>query len=479
MEHENGAGAIGNQLERLFSRAVMIPVNHIMHGDMAGQKLPSLMIGLTLTMLFVSACGRGIRHLPVLPTPTPLQVTTIPDSELSLGQVWLESGGTPPSQRGNCRCEQAQKETKHNTAIDCTVEPIPECSVKSIEVLGDGVFPKWSAAKDLIAFNKVVDGNYEIHTMEPDGSNITCLTCNRATLPRGHKGQPYWHSSGKHLVFTVENTRFERIGRGLTAVPGIGRNHNVWIMTSNGTRFWQITDYPENWGVIRPSFSHDGKTLYWNEEYSMEAYPGTGSPWDLNKNPRGQEWGLWRIKLADVYLGSEGPEVSNIRNVLYPGLTLLEGFGFSPDDQRLLLDAANPSETAGTSYWGGDIYTSSLEGESLVRLSNTPYYNDENAEYSPDSKRIVWSHACGGAPAKEVDLFLMEADGGNKTRLTHFNDPGYAEYLSKTYGSGEIDWSPDGTRIVFSYGYRWQFKYPFIKYHLYMLTFEGACGNLR
>lgn len=446
---------------------------------MAHQKVLSLIGGLTLIVLLIVACGGGRSlRVPILPTSTPELLTVTPTPDPHLGRKWRKSEDIPPAKRGNCICEKEENENEHNAPTDCTSEPPPECQVKSIEVIGEGAYPKWSHTKNLIALNRVVNGNYEIFTVKPDGSDATCLTCDKAALPPGHTGQPYWHPSGEYIVFTAENTDFERMRWDLTVMPGIGRNHNVWIMTSDGSQYWQITRYPENWGVIRPSFSHDGKTLYWNEEYSLEKYPGVGLPWSLDQNPRGQEWGLWRIKLADVSFESDGPKVYNTRNVVHPDLVLLEGSGFSPDDQRLIFTSANLTETEGTAYWGGDIYTSDPGGGSLTRLTNTPYYHDENVEYSPDGKRIVWSHACGGAPAKEVELYLMESGGSNKVRLTHFNEPGYPEYLSKTYGSGEIDWSPDGTSIVFGHGYRWRFKYPFIAYRLYMLTFEGACGNL-
>lgn len=416
--------------------------------------------------------------MPIYPTSTPGTATVTPIPDPHPGRLWRESDALPPARRGNCICEKEENENEHNAPTDCTSEPLPECKVKSIRVIGEGLYPKWSPAKNLIALNRAVSGDYEIFTVKPDGSDATCLTCDSEALPPGHKGQPYWHPSAEYIVFTAENTDFERMRWDLTVMPGIGRNHNVWIMTSDGSQYWQITDYPENWGAIRPSFSHDGKTLYWNEEYSREKYPDVGLPWSLDQNPRGEEWGIWRIKLADVSFESDGPKVSNIRNLVHPDLVLLEGSGFSPDDQRLIFTAANLTETEGTAYWGGDIYTSDPDGGSLTRLTNTPYFHDENAEYSPDGRRIVWSHACGGAPAKEVELFLMESDGSNKVRLTHFNEPGYPEYLSKTYGSGEAAWSPDGTSIVFGYGYRWQFKYPYIAYRLYLLTFEGACGNL-
>ena len=165
-------------------------------------------------------------------------------------------------------------------AQQITTQPLA-WTVKSIKKIGEGSYPKWSKTKKLIAFNKVVNDKFEIFTMKPDGSDEKCLTSNKPIFSNGNRGQPYWHPNGEYIVFTAENINHKRtaMGLGLAEMPGIGRNHNVCIMKSDGSKFWQITDYPENWGAFRPSFSHNGKMLYWNEEYSMEKYPGIGSSW--------------------------------------------------------------------------------------------------------------------------------------------------------------------------------------------------------
>lgn len=363
----------------------------------------------------------------------------------------------------------------------------PECKVKNIEKIGEGAFPKWSTTKNLIAFNKEINGVYQIFTMKPDGSNLICLTCGKPQLPAlGHKGQPYWHPSGEYIIFTAENTEFARKGKGLTSEPDVGLNHNIWIMTSDGSKFWQITDYPEKWGVIRPSFSHDGEKIYWNEEYSCERktckHPDSKWGccgcwgWDTYFHRPGEELGLWKIKIGDVSFTSEGPVISNLYavnfNEIYPNMRVLEGQGFTHDDKHLILSLGDLTETGGRMFWG-DNYVSDLEGKSLTRLTHTPYFHNENAEYAPDGEKIVWSYATGGTPGKRVDLFLMDADGSNKVRLTHLSDPENPNYLDGTHSCKEIDWSPDGQKIIFSLGTK-QPKYD----NLYILTFAGACGKL-
>ena len=344
-----------------------------------------------------------------------------------------------------------------------------------------GGFPKWSPATNLIAFTELVGDNYEIFTMTPDGKNVTCLTCNKKALENcGHRGQPYWHPSGNYLIFTAENKNYKRKGIGVTSLPGVGRNHNIWIMNSNGSQFWQITDYPENWGAIRPSFSHDGTKICWSEEYSMEKYP-RGSFWGwLNLLLRpGEELGLWRIKMANISFENGTPKIYDIKSIELPrGLSLLEGEGFTPDDDGFICSICDLAENGGRAFWG-DIYIVDFKGNIVKRLTFTPYQHDENAEFSPDGSKIVWSHSPGfgreGYPGIGEELYLMEADGSNKIRLTYFTNLSYPEYDKYAKHCAEITWSPDGKNIVFGHGSRplWRFT-PSRDSDLYMLSLEST-----
>ena len=108
--------------------------------------------------------------------------------------------------------------------------------------------------------------------MKPDGSDITCLTCGKAALSKcGHRGQPFWHPGGDYTTFTAENDMYPRKGNGTSARPGIGRNHNVWIMTSDGkinktykmVKRWRLPtqkQLAEKYGVSQPAMSSKIKT---------------------------------------------------------------------------------------------------------------------------------------------------------------------------------------------------------------------------
>ncbi|HOW96207.1 MAG TPA: hypothetical protein P5567_08220 [Kiritimatiellia bacterium] len=356
-----------------------------------------------------------------------------------------------------------------------------------------GLYPKWSKANNLIVFNELrpgkaftdrLPGTYEIFTMKPDGTSVTCLTDKAPVGLSGfHKCQPYWHPSGRFIVFTAQNEHTTPTEHNMDSFPGIGHNHDVWIMTADGRRYWRITRNPDNWGVIRPSFSHDGKKVYWNEEYSMEAHPGMGSPWKKERNPKGEEWGLWRIKMADIAFSPNGPRLAPVRivpiNHLHPGFRLIEGSGFTPDDGHLIWEAAHLGETDGQMWWG-DVYVSDLKGGSLRRLTRTAPLRrgNENMEYSPDGQSIAWSYHDNPEPGKKVELWLMRSDGSDATPLTHFNTPGHPhrkrfQPLRFTNACLELDWGPDGQAIVFSMSNGATLEWPYMTPNIYLLTMSG------
>ncbi len=387
----------------------------------------------------------------------------------------------------------------------CCGEGCDMCGVESLKVIGEGAFPKWSPNGNLIAFTKEgVDPNdplgidYQIYTMKPDGSDIRCLTCNKQALANTRwRGQPYWHPSGDYIVFTAENRQYKRKGTGATARPGIGRGHNVWIMKSDGSQFWQVTNYPENWGAIRPSFSHDGTRLYWNEEFSMEKYPN-GKPIDLlpacggERHPGSfwggenlscratEELGAWRIKYTDISFNNNIPEYSllNVKTVNPPsGFTLIEGAGFIPGDNGFAYSYCNINEQKGQCLWG-NIYVSALDGSGLTKLTNDINKHNENPEFSPDGNKILWNRG-EGYPGEGEEIWLMNSDGSDKRQLTHFTDPSYPEYNINARQIPETTWSPDGKSVVLAHVNQ-EKKFglgPNLPGNLYKIKFNGYCGQ--
>lgn len=355
----------------------------------------------------------------------------------------------------------------------CGMAPRQESSAGVVvECIGTGSFPRWSWSRDLITYTDLVDGQYEVFVCHPDGSEAVCLTAGKEALRGcGHRGQSAWHPSGEYIVFTAENAAYPRLGHGASARPGWGRNHDVWVMTEDGSRFWRLTDYPENWAVIEPSFSPDGGKVFWCEEYSMEKYPN-GKEGDLllpGDRPSGPPFGhpgayhsslqftyrvgeemlCWRMVYADITFGPGGPELSNLRRLEPPeGYTLNEANGFLPGGDGLIGCYSVLSETRGRAV-AGELFTCGLDGRLAERLTDTVWLHDEDPCFSPDGSLIAFKET-KGIVGHEDEVYLMRADGSGKVRLTHFTEPGYPEY-DPVYEMDEVDryeYRPSGTQVT-------------------------------
>ena len=99
-----------------------------------------------------------------------------------------------------------------------------------------------------------------------------------------------------------------------------------------------------------------------------------------------------------------------------------------------------------------DVFSADREGSGLKRLTDAPGY-DAEASYSPDGARIVFTSLRSAYPPEDLteedrqrletdpayfgEIYIMDADGGNQTRLTE--TPGY---------DGGPFFSADGERII-------------------------------
>lgn len=255
-------------------------------------------------------------------------------------------------------------------------------TIKTMKVFKDyGKSLDWSHSKNQIAFGKLGEDNYyDIYIMDADGGSEWCLTCTREGIPQKHNGNPSWHPSGEFIAFTAEKEevpkQFDR-----WAIPGTGLNADLWLATSDGQRFYQLTNLPLNntaeaKGTIHPQFSPDAKKLLWAER--------VGS---------GGAWGKWVLKVADFVVEQGEPRFENIKTFA-PGEQQIfyESHGFSPDSQKIIFSGnLSPNQPE----YGLDIYELDLTSEKLTNLTHSFSDWDEHAHYSPDGKKIAWMSSTG------------------------------------------------------------------------------------
>lgn len=177
---------------------------------------------------------------------------------------------------------------------------------------------------------------------------------------------PEWSPDGRTIVFS---------GLGGPGTSGYG----IYAIGADGGGLRLITA-PEG-GARYPSLSPDGSQL---------VYEGTSG-------------GLWIVD-AD---GTDARAVPNAVDGQWPS--------WSPDGSRIAFSSPAPWTEADAK---DEIYTVRPDGTDLRRLTVAPN-EDWAPEWSPDSRRIVFNAYRDG----NSELYVMDADGGNQTRLT-FDPPG-------------------------------------------------------
>jgi Tol biopolymer transport system component len=327
-----------------------------------------------------------------------------------------------------------------------------------------GTSPDWSWDGQLIAYQDIVNGSYEVFIMNADGSDLHCLTCNsKAPQEFGgkHKGKATLYPNGTYLLFSVEN---EHGHHGLATIPGIGDNHDFWVTNLQDQTYWRLTRLPKGSAIQYPRFSSDGKKLLWSQRYEKER----GSIFR-----KGREFGFWKIKLADFEITDDGPALSNILDLEPGGKGYYEPHGFSPDGKTIIFTAMiQPGESA----FYGRVYTLDLVTKELTNLAQTDNIHYEMAVYSPSGRKISFMSGPFIGVLRfgyRADLYLMDKDGSNRVRLTYFNEPEHPDYVGAACQIDKEAWSPDGSRIISAY-----YNHKTNKSRLFMITFEGACGKL-
>ena len=292
----------------------------------------------------------------------------------------------------------------------------------------------WSPSGDLIAFDKFgTDGYTDVYTMRPDGSGEVCLTCDHPNLPNKHMGNPAWHPSEEYIVFQAEKATHP--GTSDWAEPGLGQYNDLWVLelaTSEATRIRELPNLPD-YGTLHPHFSHDGLLLSWSEMYEGADF-----------NVIGREFGYWRLRIGD-FVATPTPRLENIREWEPAGSpAFYENHGFTPGD-RALIFSRGPLTSDTVHGWSKmDIVRADLVTGLAMPLTDTGY--NEHGIVSPDGSKIVWMTS--NDVRSGTDLWLMDADGSNKERLTCMTTRGHPHFVARNAIAADSTWSPDQDQIA-------------------------------
>ncbi len=315
-----------------------------------------------------------------------------------------------------------------------------------VEVAEGGLLD-WAADGTAIYYDHLeADGFYDVWRMDPGGSGQVCLTCAHPDLPNRNQGNPVLHPGGRYLVFQAQKAVHEAVPQSFTE-PGFGRFNDLWALDLQTNDATQLTNVgTSGWaGTLQPQFSNDGAKLLWGQ---LEGQGSNG----LND---------WALMVAD-WSASPSPGLANTQ-VLNPGPApgWLEVHGWSADDSWIYftctpvagmsdsymdtcrMDFDTPTEVARLNFTSGtggepaewdDHSQLSPAGDVYAYISTEPY--------------SVSSNVVTALLTLKTDVWLMNADGSGRTRITYFNEPGQPDYLGVRVVASELRWSPDGTKLA-------------------------------
>src|SRR5215218_9078320 len=115
----------------------------------------------------------------------------------------------------------------------------------------------------------------------------------------------------------------------------------------------------------------------------------------------------------------------------------------SPEGKIVFVKQGNePSENCDEQFACDDLWVMDADGTNQTNLTNTPDINEGQPAWSPDGTKIAFTGP--GTPNEDGsgglgDVYVMDADGTNRTNLT--DTPDFLEYRPS--------WAPSGAQLTF------------------------------
>jgi Tol biopolymer transport system component len=269
-----------------------------------------------------------------------------------------------------------------------------------------GAFP---GENGKIAFDSDLggDGDSDIWTMSPNGSNLVNLTGDFEASDL----LANWRADGRKIVFMSDR----ETPRNPTPPGFPGADFEIFVMNADGSNQTQLTfnDLDDE----DPGWSPNGRRIVFQRDFNAV---------------RGE------VDLDIFTMKADGTGEKNLTNSM--GVMDFQP-NWSPNGRKI----AFTSERDGDA----EIYTMKPNGSRVRQLTfnEGPFVGrpegpfDGEPNWSPDGRKIAFTSERDAVPETpfQVEIYTMRANGGDQTRLT-FDD--LSDFLPA--------WSPDGREIAFT-----------------------------
>lgn len=216
--------------------------------------------------------------------------------------------------------------------------------------------PAWSNDGEKIAFTSDRDGNFELYTINADGSNSQKLTQTGRQV-----GTPYWSPDGTKILFSVMDDTFSEEG-------------DIAVVHTDGSGFQILSAAGKG---CTPAWTDDGSAIIFSSKRN----------------------GHFEICLVD----GEGNNIQEITR----NQTDKINARLSPDGQRIVYTLFS-TDGANT-----EIHVMNADGTGDIRLTR-PGNLSKNPVWSADGKQIFFQNKKFG----NNEIFQMQADGKHPVNIS-------------------------------------------------------------
>jgi Tol biopolymer transport system component len=238
-------------------------------------------------------------------------------------------------------------------------------------------YPMFSSDGKKIAFESNRTGNFEIYTINADGTDIKQLTYDTA-----FDGTPAWSPDGKKIVFASERDN----------------DPEIYIMNADGSNQKRLTNIKGD--DSHPKFTPDGKKIIF---CSAKSTPDLSVDWS-------KQW----IEIFTMNPdGTDIQQISHLKAVsTFPDL--------SPDGKKIVFrkvtQEAGFNWDLSNSERNSEIFVMNSDGTNSINVSNNAAF-DGWPQWTPDGKILFASNRNG--PANTSQIFIVDADSKNLQQLSN------------------------------------------------------------
>lgn len=306
--------------------------------------------------------------------------------------------------------EQTGNTPAYSSNEDSVLKPTPSPKPSSTPaVQPSGVIPTSGTSK--IAWMSDRDGNFEIYVRNPDGTGLKQLTHTPGRIndiPEWTNSLPEWSVDGKKIFYSASNN-----------IPVIlGGINAAYVMDADGSNVKQIVN-----DVVYPDSSPDGAKIVFSRAVGQTSEREGGMP-------------AFHIFIADI----DGTNIKDLTKEYNIGIHQYPLW--SPDGKKILFQAL------GGNPMGQHLFTINPDGTNLVQITRGGNMGYGDADWSPNGKRIAAGKITDPDDISKAQSLIvtMNADGSDEVIIAR----GPRDAAGKLCGLGDVSWSPDGTKIVYS-----------------------------